>query len=93
MVNSTVTPVASPVNERNRLLAEHAVLVWLQYEALQKSPYLRMSVKEAEAYDRRRLRLREVDERLAAREAEVNGPNAESPRSEEAKVASLRRVD
>ncbi|MGA2534894.1 MAG: hypothetical protein ABSF53_02675 [Terracidiphilus sp.] len=61
MADTTITPVC----ERDQLLAEHAVLVWLQYEALQKSPYLRMSAKEAEVYDRRRLRLREVDERLA----------------------------
>jgi hypothetical protein len=62
MLSSTVTAV---YEERDHLLAEHAVLVWLQYEALQKSPYRRMPVKDAEAYDRRRLRLGEVEERLA----------------------------
>jgi hypothetical protein len=68
MVSSTATPVATTVSERDHLFAEHEVLTWLQYGALQKSPYMRMSVKDAEAYDRRRLRLREVDERLAALE-------------------------
>jgi len=67
MAHSAVTPVY----ERDQLLAEHAVLVWLQYESLQKSPYLRMSARDAEVYDRRRLRLREVDERLATLEVEV----------------------
>jgi hypothetical protein len=68
MVSSAATPVATTVSERDHLFAEHEVLTWLQYDALQKSPYMRMSVKDAEAYDRRRLRLREVDERLAALE-------------------------
>jgi len=31
-----------------------------QYEALQKSPYLKMSTQEAEAYDKRRLRIGEI---------------------------------
>ena len=44
--------------------AELSVLYMLQYEALQKSSYLRMSEKEAEVYDRRRVRIGELCDKL-----------------------------
>jgi hypothetical protein len=43
-----------------RLSAEHSLLTKRQYEALQKSPYLKMSTQEAESYDRRRSRIAEI---------------------------------
>jgi hypothetical protein len=51
--------------------AELRVLYRLQYEALQKSSYLRMSEKEAEVYDRRRVRIGELCENLAKLRAEA----------------------
>jgi hypothetical protein len=44
---------------------ELAVLTRLQYEALQRSSYLRMSQSEAEEYDKRRLTIGELCELLA----------------------------
>jgi hypothetical protein len=54
-----------PANEIASLSAEHASLARKQYEALQKSPYVRMSASEAEAYDERRLRIEELCKILA----------------------------
>jgi hypothetical protein len=54
--NSTV----QPANEIASLSAEHAALARHQYEALQKSPYVRMSESEFEAYNARRLRIGEI---------------------------------
>jgi hypothetical protein len=51
--------------EANSLSLELGSLTRRQYEALQKSPYLRMSKKEAEDYDRRRLRIGEISDLLA----------------------------
>ena len=45
--------------------AEHAALAKQQYEALQKSPYVKMTQAEADAYDKRRLRIGELCELLA----------------------------
>jgi len=47
------------------LSEEHASLARQQYEALQKSPYVRMSESEARVYDERRLRIGEICELLA----------------------------
>jgi hypothetical protein len=44
--------------------AEHAALAKQQYEALQKSPYVKMTQAEADAYDKRRLRIGELCEFL-----------------------------
>ena len=45
--------------------AEHAALAKQQYEALQKSPYVKTTQAEADAYDKRRLRIGELCELLA----------------------------
>ena len=50
--------------ENTWMSAELRVLYRLQYEALQKSSYLRMSEKEAEVYDRRRVRIGELCDKL-----------------------------
>lgn len=50
--------------ESESMSAELSVLYMLQYEALQKSSYLRMSEKEAEVYDRRRMRISDLCDRL-----------------------------
>jgi hypothetical protein len=52
-------------DEAKSLTIEHAALVKLQYEALQREPYIRMSQDEADAYDERRLRIEEICLRLA----------------------------
>jgi hypothetical protein len=41
-----------------------SLLTKLQYEALQRSSYLRMSQSEAEAYDERRIRIGQICEIL-----------------------------
>jgi hypothetical protein len=46
-------------NEPERLSVELSVLSREQYEALQKSSYLNMSQVQADAYDKRRLRIGE----------------------------------
>lgn len=50
--------------ESESMSAELSVLYMLQYEAVQKSSYLRMSEKEAEVYDRRRMRISDLCDRL-----------------------------
>jgi hypothetical protein len=52
-------------NEADALSAELAALSRRQYEALLKSPYLRMSPEEAAEYDRRRIRIGDICELLA----------------------------
>jgi hypothetical protein len=47
------------------LSAAHSLLSRQQYEALQKSSYLKMSKEEADEYDKRRLRIGEICDRLA----------------------------
>jgi hypothetical protein len=54
-----------PVSEIASLSAEHASLARQQYEALQKSSYVRMSASEAAAYDERRVRIGEICDLLA----------------------------
>jgi hypothetical protein len=51
--------------ETEALEKELAMLSRRQYEALQKGPYLRMSREDADEYDKRRLRIGEICERLA----------------------------
>jgi hypothetical protein len=48
------------LKEPERLSEERSVLTRDQYEALQKSSYLRMSQDESDAYDKRRLRIGEI---------------------------------
>jgi hypothetical protein len=57
--------------ESESMSAELGVLYMLQYEALQKSSYLRMSEKEAEVYDRRRIRIGDLCDKLAELRASV----------------------
>jgi hypothetical protein len=52
-------------DEAEKLSAELATLYKQQYEALQKASYLKMSPKQAAAYDRRRLRIGRICELLA----------------------------
>jgi hypothetical protein len=47
------------------LSKELTTLVRQQYDALLKTPYLKMSLPETDAYDRRRLRIEELSKRLA----------------------------
>jgi hypothetical protein len=47
------------------LADELSMLTRLQYEALQRSSYLRMSQSEADLYDERRVRIAELCELLA----------------------------
>ena len=56
---------ATVASEIERLTAEHASLTRRQYDALQKSPYARMSKREAEAYDNRLFRIVEIRRQLA----------------------------
>ena len=56
--------IDNSTTESESMSAELSVLCMLQYEALQKSPYLRMSEKEAEVYDRRRMRISDLCDRL-----------------------------
>jgi hypothetical protein len=46
--------------DAEQLSKEHSRLSREQYEALQYSSYLRMSRLEADAYDKRRLRIEEI---------------------------------
>jgi hypothetical protein len=56
----------SPSGEAAKDLAkELSELSKLQYEALQKSSYLRMSSEEASVYDTRRVRISEICSALA----------------------------
>jgi hypothetical protein len=50
--------------EAKILSAELSQLTQLQYEALLKSPYIRMSKKEADAYDARRGRIADIGDML-----------------------------
>jgi hypothetical protein len=50
----------------NRLSAERTSLAKQQHEALERSIYIRMTAREAGEYDRRRLRIGELCELLAA---------------------------
>jgi hypothetical protein len=59
------TPKIKSEAEIERLSAEHSSLAKKQYEALQKSPYVRMSASEAATYDERRLRIGEICDLLA----------------------------
>jgi hypothetical protein len=63
---------STTLNEIERLTSEHAALVRLQYEALQKSAYSRMSKAEADAYDDRLSRIVEIRRQLAQFRAEGN---------------------
>lgn len=60
------------VDASEEMSAELGVLYRLQYESLQKSSYLHMLEKEAEVYDRRRLRIGELCEALAALRASAH---------------------
>ena len=53
-------------DEARDLSTELSILSKQQYEALQKSPYERMSQQAAVAYDRRRVRIIKIWERLEA---------------------------
>jgi hypothetical protein len=52
-------------DEAEKLSEELATLYRQQYEALQKSSYLKMPPKQAAEYDRRRLRIGRICELLA----------------------------
>ncbi|HEY1650124.1 MAG TPA: hypothetical protein VGF96_19225 [Terracidiphilus sp.] len=52
-------------DEAKELSMEMAALSRQQYEALQKSSYIRMSKEEADAYNERRLRIGEICDLLA----------------------------
>jgi hypothetical protein len=54
-----------------RIPAELSDLCKLQFEALQKSSYVHMSHSDAEAYDRRRVRIGELYELLAKSKNDV----------------------
>jgi hypothetical protein len=51
---------STSVKELDEMSEELCVLYRLQYEALQKSSYLQMPQKEADVYDRRRVRIGEL---------------------------------
>ena len=57
--------------ELDQISARLSVLHRLQYKALQKSSYIRMSKKEADEYDRRRMRIGQLCALLAKFRAEV----------------------
>ena len=63
MATQSLSPEA---DEARGLSAELSTLSKRQYEALQKSPYERMSPQAVDAYDRRRVRIVEIWERLEA---------------------------
>jgi hypothetical protein len=54
-----------PKEEIERLSTEHSTLARQQYEALQLSPYTRMTASEAGEYDARRIRIGEICDLLA----------------------------
>jgi hypothetical protein len=54
----------SSADEAKRLAAEVSLLSEMQYEALLKSSYARMSIAEREAYDRRRQRIAKLSRSL-----------------------------
>jgi len=51
--------------ELDGLSLEHSALARQQYEALQKSSYIKMTSQDAAAYDQRRLRIGEICQLLA----------------------------
>lgn len=60
-------------DEAGEFAAELTTLSRMQYEALQKASYLRMSEFQREAYDRRRLRIGELRALLMRLQADKLG--------------------
>jgi hypothetical protein len=60
----------STISEIEELTSAHNALTRLQYEALQRSPYARMSESEAAAHDNRLARIIEIHRQLANHRAE-----------------------
>ena len=64
-----VNPIETVVDSESEpelLSNEHSALTREQYNALQKSSYLKMSQEDADAYDKRRVRIGEICHLLGA---------------------------